>query len=727
MIVVGYADRLSVEPGGEIAFMVSAETARYDAGVVRLIHGDTNPAGPGFKAEAVESDLAGSYPGRAQSLRPGSYARIPFAEPLDGFTILMWIRPTLPEKSTQTLISRIADDGAGFAVRLEGGRVGLQVGPDHVVRLERALEPHVWYAVTAAYDAGSGEARVSLASTDGETVDTARRIVSPRRAGGRADVLIAAELIVEQGSRVAGNFYNGKIGAPRLYGADGLVAAWNLSAGIASSIIVDVSGNAHDGHTVNKPTRAVTGWNWDGSETAWRHAPDQYDAIHFHDDDLDDASWERSLGWTVPDGTPSGVYAVHLQSDGAEDFIPFAVRPARGRPTARIAFLMPTFSYLAYANEHELEGGSEMHEKLGATGAAAAAYPSTPQDRYVVANRLNSLYDTHTDGSGVCYSSRLRPLVNMRPKYVMPMLADGDGSPHQFNADLHLVDWLHEHRYAFDVLTDEDLHLEGAALLEPYRVVLTGTHHEYWSIEMIEAMQLYLRTGGRLINLAGNGMYWVTQHDPETRAGIEVRRRGPATRTWEPQPGEAHLSATGELGGLWRYRGYAPQSWLGVGFTAQGIGKGRPYDRRPESFDPRAAWIFEGVGSDERIGDFPCLVDGYGAAGLEIDRADYELGTPRRALVVATATGFSDSFQHACEEVLESDSAQGGSTSPWVRADMVLLEYPKGGAVFSPGSITWCGCLSYNGYDNNVSRITQNVLDRFASERAPSAAGTSAT
>ena len=28
-----------------------------------------------------------------------------------------------------------------------------------------------------------------------------------------------------------------------------------------------------------------------------------------------------------------------------------------------------------------------------------------------------SLYDLHSDGSGVCYSSRLRPILNMRPKY----------------------------------------------------------------------------------------------------------------------------------------------------------------------------------------------------------------------------------------------------------------------------------------------------------------------
>ena len=50
---------------------------------------------------------------------------------------------------------------------------------------------------------------------------------------------------------------------------------------------------------------------------------------------------------------------------------------------------------------------------------------------------------------------------------------------------------------------------------------------------------------------------------------------------------------------------------------------------------------------------------------------------------------------------------------------MVLIEYPNGGAVFSVGSITWCACLFYNGYDNNVSRITGNVFNAFAAEQPP--------
>ena len=48
-----------------------------------------------------------------------------------------------------------------------------------------------------------------------------------------------------------------------------------------------------------------------------------------------------------------------------------------------------------------------------------------------------------------------------------------------------------------------------------------------------------------------------------------------------------------------------------------------------------------------------------------------------------------------------------------VRADVVYFEAPQGGAVFAVGSITWCGCLSQDNYNNNVSRMTENVLRRF--------------
>ena len=54
-----------------------------------------------------------------------------------------------------------------------------------------------------------------------------------------------------------------------------------------------------------------------------------------------------------------------------------------------------------------------------------------------------------------------------------------------------------------------------------------------------------------------------------------------------------------------------------------------------------------------------------------------------------------------------------GGANPSIRAELVFHETPNGGAVFAFGSIAWCGSLSHDDYDNNVSRLTGNVLERF--------------
>ena len=89
----------------------------------------------------------------------------------------------------------------------------------------------------------------------------------------------------------------------------------------------------------------------------------------------------------------------------------------------------------------------------------------------------------------------------------------------------------------YDVVTDEDLHREGADLLASYKVVVTGTHPEYWTEQMLDGLEGYLADGGRLMYLGGNGFYWITSFDPERPHVIEIRRWG-GTGPWKAQPGE---------------------------------------------------------------------------------------------------------------------------------------------------------------------------------------------
>ena len=563
------------------------------------------------------------------------------------------------------------------------------------------LEAFAWYFVRGSYDPTAGTISISQEPKRGWPRDhsaaTAEAHVTVRLAGTQAPLLIAAYW---NGHEACGHF-NGKIEAPRVLGHEGsTIAAWDFALDIPSVTVTDSSPNELHGVSINNPMRATTGHDWSGRETDWRRAPEEYAAIFFHSDDLEDAGWEPDFKLVVPHDLRTGVYAARLSANDSEDYVPFFVRPPRGTATAPIALLIPTYSYMAYANEHITWLHPRMHgiplgERL------------QPQDEYAARNRLMSLYDHHEDGTGCCFSSRLRPIVNMRPKYNLALI---DG-PHQLNADLHLVDWLEAKGHQYDVITDEDLHTEGESLLNLYRVLLFGTHPEYPTASMLEAIEGYTLGGGRLVYLGGNGFYWVTAVDPNRPHIIEVRRGARGTGSWRSAPGEWHHATTGEPGGLWRDRGFAPQRMVGVGFTAMGFAPARPFRREPGSFDPRAEFVFKGVGDDEEIGGFGLVMGG--AAGHEIDRVDYSLGTPPHALTLATATGFPDEYQHAVEEVEGSDSQQGGTVSPFVRGDMVFYETPGDGAVFSAGSMCWCGCLSHNMYDNNVSRITDNVLRRF--------------
>jgi N,N-dimethylformamidase len=54
-----------------------------------------------------------------------------------------------------------------------------------------------------------------------------------------------------------------------------------------------------------------------------------------------------------------------------------------------------------------------------------------------------------------------------------------------------------------------------------------------------------------------------------------------------------------------------------------------------------------------------------------------------------------------------------------IRSDLVYWPRPHGGAVFSASAISWSGSLSWNDYENNVARISENVLRGFLRPELP--------
>jgi N,N-dimethylformamidase len=89
------------------------------------------------------------------------------------------------------------------------------------------------------------------------------------------------------------------------------------------------------------------------------------------------------------------------------------------------------------------------------------------------------------------------------------------------------------------------------------------------------------------------------------------------------------------------------------------------------------------------------------------------LGTPPHTYLLASAQNQNDSYKVVPEEIDFMFDGVGGTEHPNVRADLTYFEAPGGGAVFATSSIAWSGALSHAGYENNISRITGNVLDRF--------------
>ncbi len=740
--ILGYSDEISVFPNEQIAFMVSSEEgADYQASLVQIIHGDTSPEGPGLKLTPVPCPIDGTYRGRRQELLAGSYAVVADSRCLAGlgsFSVQAMIWPTTPERGAQALISRWDEaNKCGFELGInEAGALALTLGDGagkvETVSSGKPLVAREWYLAAASYDAETGQVRIvqDPLQDHGETDDDSdvTQVVSLQPGDPACPLLMAARYVEMLGSRLRTDaHYNGKIDSPAL--AKGvldkgqmerllagstpaveqpdIVARWDFTVGITTDVIHDAGANRLHGAIVNMPARAMKGYNWSGQEMSWRHAADEYGAIHFHDDDVYDAGWEVDFALTVPDGLKSGLYAVRVAYDEHEDYMPFVVKAKRGSAKGKnkACFLVPTGSYMAYANEH-MPTDAPLAQLL--TGQVSVLYP---QDVFLLENRNYgaSCYDTHSDGSGVCYSSRLRPILNMRPNY-QSWLGGAGSSLWQFNADTHIIDWIDAMGVECDFVSDEDLHYEGLAAIEDYSVVLTGSHPEYHSLEMWDAMEAFKNAGGRLMYLGANGWYWRIAYHKTCPGIMEVRRAEDGIRAWAAEPGEYYHSFTGEYGGLWRRNARPPQMMAGTGFTAQGFDISSYYRRQPDADNPRAAFIMEGI-EEEIIGDFGLI--GGGAAGLELDRADRLLGTPPNALVLASSEDHTDIYLVVCEEILINYPGLGGQENPLVRADIVFYELASGGAVFAASSIAWGGSLAHNNYDNNVSRMTENVLRRF--------------
>lgn len=750
-VVRGYTDRPDVVAGDAFTLHVGADlTGPCRATVVRMRNGDADPAGPGIRYDEVTE--LGTFTAGPQVTRVGTSVQVPADPelvPQGSFSVLLHVSATLPDRGRQALVAvRDAGSGAGWWLGLQDGRLRFEVGDGQggvdAVSGELPLFPRVWYRVLAVRDAGNGVLRLaqrpvltSVNSVFGPVVplDSAGE-VSAAGAVTPADplrpLLIGASWDPD-GIRTREHL-NGKLDGPALLaGIHGLdpeprgveaIARWDFADGIRrdgvpTDRVTDTSGHGHHGVLVNQPERAVTGWRWDGTEDDFRLVPEQYAALRFHEDALDDCRWPAALTVRTDPGWRSGCYAVRLRQGDAEDLVPFVLSPAPGAERAPLLLVVPTLTYVAYGDmrnavpwpadavsgywtKEVFDGAPVVLDPLDVEveGNVQPFGPST-QARRIGPYGL-ALYDEHEDGSGVCYATWRKPILRMRP-----------GTRNTFNylSDLRIVDWLEAQGIAYDVATDHQLHARGQELLDGYRVVMTGTHPEYVTGRMLDAWEGYLAAGGRGIYPGANGFYWVTSVHPERPWVLEVRDKSDGDGGWAAAPGERRQAFTGEPAGTWRRRGRAPQRIFGTGYSAHMLAESGPFVRLPDAADQRVAWIFDGVAPGGPIGDFGLAG---GAGGIEADRYDRALGTPPHALLLASSVGHGPNARVVPEDIAYNRPGLSGQEHPYVRADMVYFTTRDGGAVFSPSSIAFCASLQHDGYDNDVSRILGNVVRRFS-------------
>ena len=687
-LITGYCEPLSLRAGEEVRWYGSSHApTNGHLDIVRLECGDPTRAGPGFSEDSVEGLPSLDMELGEQPLVPGSFAETTLST-ADPKTVALsfWFQPTLLKRDG--VIASLHSTDATIEILNRGEYLEGRFGPSEFRLRGRPLERRRWYFLRL--DLNLEARRLKVRVTTPESASPGRDLLQVGDDIKELDLpdLTFNEILFRLAAGVEGGRWDGRIAEPEIV-VDGVSYFWSFEGDMESHSLPSASGDAELAlHQL--PTRAVTGPGWTGEYQRWTEAPRQWNAIHFHHDDLYNAGWDPTLTIQLPEDLPSGIYCFRYQGDVGTDRVPFFVRPAATAQHSDVALLMPTCTYMAYANHRMLIEGADF---VGARNNLRAEH------QYLAEHRDLGLshYEKHPDGSGVMFSSRRRPVLQLRPG------ADG----WNFTPDTDLNAFLTHLQLNHDIVSDEDVHTDGIAALDPYRVIVTGTHPEYWSTAMLDALEVWQRNGGRLMYLGGNGFYWKVSFSDSWPGAIELRRAEDGVRNWQTGSGENYHAWGGEYGGLWRRNGRAPNQLVGIGFAAQGFERATYYVRDPEALQSRAAWILEGVDGDQ-IGTSGL---GGGAAGQEVDRFDIKLGSPSHAVILASAVDFGADMLRTKEEF--EGTVAFPTPDPLVRADMVFFETPGGGAVFSVGSISWFGALARNGYDNDVSRITENVVRRF--------------
>ena len=390
-VVTGYCEPLSVRSGEEISWFGSSHIAvEGEMDVVRLICGDPTRSGPGFEEQEVIAIPTATVKLAEQPLNPGSYAELRLAaKSPERITLSFWFQPTLLKRD-----GVIASFGSGsneLKICNEGDKLLAKINSETFSLRQRQLERHRWYFLNIELDLIHGQFVCTVSSP--KTRSPGRDLIQ----GGEETVssefkpMDLSNPVFRLAADSGTMRWDGRIAEPSIE-VDNDLHHWRFEQDLSGDAVPSDCGQ-HIFSLFQLPTRAVPGPAWTGEYQRWAEAPEQWNAVHFHHDDLYDAEWNLSSAIVLPDDLPSGIYCFRFQSEVGTDRVPFFVRPKLDSEHSDIALLMPTCTYMAYANHRMLIQGADF---MGARSNLR------PEHQYLVDHPEVGLshYEKHPDGSG---------------------------------------------------------------------------------------------------------------------------------------------------------------------------------------------------------------------------------------------------------------------------------------------------------------------------------------
>ena len=369
--IIGYVDPLVVSAGSHIAVKVSCSKATYTSKVLRLGPGFDHPDAPPVEHQPVEAIPQQTHQGKLQYSRLGSFARIKqwngsSLQGIDVWSLNFRCQATLPEGAghEQFLFSSLDNElSTGFAGLLDDtGHLRIRIGGANGIQetsFTTKLVRNQWYALQIIIDCTTRKVKLQGQAKGRDLGERSvglyeeHQVLELPKLASKKPLIIASDSGDHQlsSSPVQSSSFNGKIDGFRLEttsnGTTNLLLDIDFSVLIPTDQIQDRSKNQCHGELINAPARAVTGYDWDASYNDWTRAPYGYAAIHFHDDDMDDAAWETDFETLIPTEIKSGCYGFLVDDGQSSDIIPFFVRPNLSASKAPpVALIIPTFTYI---------------------------------------------------------------------------------------------------------------------------------------------------------------------------------------------------------------------------------------------------------------------------------------------------------------------------------------------------------------------------------------------